>query len=650
MDGPVTRGRIPAAARPGKGRGGAALQSDAVTVPVTLLLDPRDPGARRTLAVTPGTTVLRAAHEAGVDVEAVCGGRGRCTSCRVKLVEGRLPPPTLADEVQLGDDLVREGYRLACQWPVDDPLVLQVAPPLDERAFQILGAGPGASRAAGLVIDSGVVKQVVKVALPREEHHQTSDVEQLAAAVGLAPRDVGRSVLAGLPAALREDGGTVTVTTFAGRVVAVEHGDTSAMRFGLAVDVGTTTVVTTLVELESGEQLASVSSLNPQSVFGGDLMSRIAFAQFNPANLRKLTTRILGLLNRHVEHVCRESGVLPKWIHKAVVVGNTCMHHLLLGIDPSYVGLAPYAPVMRHPLVLPARELFLKISPEAPVCFLPIVAGFVGADAVAVALATRLDTGDALRVAVDIGTNGEVLLGSRERMWACSAPAGPALEGAQIRCGMRGAAGAIDRVEIGDDVRVHTIADAAPQGVCGSGIIDLVAGLLDAGVVDVTGLIQVEARDRLPPRLRDRVVMRGEERQFVVLRAGERGAQREIVLTQDDVRQVQLAKGAIASGVSMLLHVAGVPPERVSELMLAGGFGNYVSIRSALRIGLVPPLPPERIRYVGNAASLGAQLALLSEAERARAGGIAAAIEHVSLAAHPDFEQIFVDCMNFPAR
>ncbi|MGH7391210.1 MAG: ASKHA domain-containing protein, partial [Candidatus Rokuibacteriota bacterium] len=605
-----------------------------MAVPLTVIAGPREPRASRPLLVAAGTTVLAAAHANGIDVTATCGGRGRCTSCRVKLVAGPLPPPTLADELQLGDDLVREGYRLACQWRVDEAVTVQVAPPIEEEAFQILGAGPGAVRAGAVAIDSGVVKQVVKVALPRDEHHQTSDAEQLAAAVGLTPGDVGPSVLAGLPAALRDDEGTVTVTTFAGRVLAVERGDTAVMRFGLAIDVGTTSVVTTLVELGSGEQLASVSSLNPQAVFGGDLMSRIAFAQFNPGNLRKLTTRIVGLLNRHVEEVCRQSGVLPRWIYKAVVVGNTCMHHLLLGIDPSWVGLAPYTPVMRHALVLPARDLFLKIAPEGRVCLLPLVAGFVGADAVAVALATRIYASDEVRVAVDIGTNGEVLLASRRRLWACSAPAGPALEGAQIRCGMRGAQGAIDRVRVDDDVRVHTIGETPPLGICGSGIIDLLAGLLDAGVIDPTGLIRVEERGGLPPALRDRVVMRGEERQVVVLRAGEAGAPREIVLTQDDVRQVQLAKGAIASGVAMLLHVTRLAPGAVAELMLAGGFGNYVSIASALRIGLVPPLPPERIRYVGNAAALGAQLALLSEAERARADAIAGSIEHVSLAAH----------------
>jgi uncharacterized 2Fe-2S/4Fe-4S cluster protein (DUF4445 family) len=619
-----------------------------MAVALTILPDPRRSDLRRELALPPGLSILAAAHAAGLEITATCGGRGRCTSCRVKFVAGAVPPPTVGDEVQLGDALVREGYRLACQCVPTEAVTVQVAPPLEESAFQILGAGTGV--AGRVPIASGVDKQLVKVALPREEHHQTSDVEALAAAVGVAPAEVPPGVLTTLPQALRDDPAGVTVTTFAGRILAVERGDTTSMRFGLAIDVGTTSVVTTLLELTSGEQLASVSSLNPQSVFGADLMSRIAFAQFDRSNLRKLQTRILGLLNQHVAEVCRASGVLPQWIYKAVVVGNTCMHHVLLGIDPSHVGLAPYAPVMRHALTLGARELFLRIAPEARVCLLPIVAGFVGADAVAVALATRIDEGDVDRIAVDIGTNGEVLLGSAARLMACSAPAGPAFEGGQIRHGMRGAQGAIDRVRVDDDVRVHTIGETGALGLCGSGLLDLVAGLLEVGAIDWTGLIQVERRDALPPRLRERLALRGEERQVVVVRAGEAGAPREIVLTQDDVRQLQLAKGAIASGIAMLQHVAGLRPERLGELMLAGGFGNYLSIDSAVRIGLIPDLGPGRVRYVGNAASLGAQLCLLSEPERARAETLARRIEHVSLAAHPDFEQVFVDCMNFPAR
>ncbi len=528
---------------------------------------------------------------------------------------------------------------------------VQIAPAVDERSFQILGGErlPGAP--TPVTLDAGIDKQVVQVTLPKDEHHQTSDLEELLAAAGASVDDVSADVWKTLPAALRDRQGEVTVTRFGRRILAVESGDTALLKFGLAIDIGTTSVVTTLMELASGEQMASVSSLNPQAVFGGDLMSRIAFAQADPGNLRKLQTRIIGLLNQHVEQVTRDSGVLAKWIYKVVVVGNTCMHHLLLGIDPSYVGLAPYAPVLRHAVTVSARELFLKVHPEARVCLLPLVAGFVGADAVAVALATRIADTPEIRIAVDIGTNGEVLLGSREHLWACSAPAGPALEGAQIRHGMRAAMGAIDRVSVADgDLRLHTIGEAAAQGLCGSGIVDAIAALLDAGIIDWTGLIDVDGRERLPAPLRARVLMRGEERLVVLARPGEAGAEREIALTQEDVRQVQLCKGAIASGVAMLQHVAGVSPDDVSELMLAGGFGNYLSVRSALRIGLIPPTVPEdRIRYVGNAAALGAQLALVSEPERRRAEAIAASIDHVSLAAHPDFQDIFVDCMNFPA-
>ena len=613
------------------------------TVALTLLPE------RRTLQVAHGATILASAQAAGVDITATCGGRGRCTSCRVKFVSGAVPPPTVMDELQLGDALVREGYRLSCQCRVVEPVDVLVAPPLDERTFQILGARVPPEELARIEIDSGIRKEVVTIDLPKEEHRQTSDLEGLLALVGRTTEDVSPEVLKTLPHALRDHHGEITVTTFGSRLLAVEPGDTSLLKFGLAVDIGTTSVVTTLMELESGEQLAAVSSLNPQAVFGADLMSRIAFAQFNPGNLRKLQTRIIGLLNQHIEQIVRDSGVLAKWIYKVVIVGNTCMHHILLGIDPSHVGLAPYAPVMRHPLVLPARELFLKVNPEARVCLLPIVAGFVGADAVGVALATRIAETPDLRIAVDIGTNGEVLLGSRDRLWACSAPAGPALEGAQLRHGMRGALGAIDRVWLEDgDLRVQTIGDAPAQGICGSGVIDAIAVLLDTGAVDWMGLIAVEERDRLPAPLRERIGVRGEERVVILVRPGEGNAPREILLTQDDIRQVQLCKGALASGAAMLQRIAGVAPEQVSELMLAGGFGNYLSIRSALRIGLIPPLPASRIRYVGNAAALGAQLALMSEAERARADRIARRIEHVSLAAHPDFQDVFVDCMNFP--
>ncbi|MBI4014171.1 MAG: DUF4445 domain-containing protein [Candidatus Rokubacteria bacterium] len=615
----------------------------ATSVPVTFL------PAGRTVSAEPGTSLLRVAHDHRIDVTATCGGRGRCTSCRVKFVAGMVPPPTINDELQLGDDLVREGYRLSCQALAAEAITVQIAPPLDESAFQILGAERDPAALARVVMDSGIRKRCVRVELPREEQQQTSDLEQLCRAAGLAPDALPLEVVRTLPSVLREAKGEVTVATFHDAPLAVERGDTSAMAFGLAIDVGTTSVVTTLLELASGEVMASVSSLNPQAVFGGDLMSRIAFAQWNPANLRKLQSRILGLLNQQIDELLERSGVLPQWVYKVTVVGNTCMHHVLLGIDPTHVGLAPYAPVVRHAVVLPARTLHLKVNPEARLCLLPIVAGFVGADAVAVALATRIYESPEVRAAVDIGTNGEVVMGTRERLIACSAPAGPAFEGAQIRHGMRGAVGAIDRVWLEDGhVRWHVIGEAVPQGIAGSGLIDAVAVALDAGLIDWTGLIRVEARDALPAPLRGAIELRGQERLLVLVPRGQAAGGGEIVLSQEDIRQVQLAKGAIAGGIRMLQRVLGVDDAGLTELMLAGGFGNYLSARSARRIGLIPPLPLERIRYVGNAAALGAQLALLSEPERTRAERLARAIEHVPLAVHPDFQDIFVDSMNFP--
>ncbi len=602
---------------------------------------------RRTIAVEPGTPLLRAAQSQGIEITATCGGRGRCTSCRVKFVEGLVPPPAINDALQLGDDLVREGYRLACQTTVAEAATVQVAPPLDETAFQILGVERDAVARAHVVMDAGVRKRCVRVDLPREEHHQTSDVEQVGRATGVRPEDIPLDLLRTLPGILREAKGEVTVATFHDALLAVERGDTTAMAFGIAIDVGTTSVVTTLLELASGEVMASVQSLNPQATFGGDLMSRIAFAQWNSQNLRRLQSRVLGLLNQQIDEVLERAGVLPHWVYKVTVVGNTCMHHVLLGIDPTYVGLAPYTAVLRHALVLPARALHLKVNPEARLCLLPLVAGFVGADAVAATLATRLYEGDRVRAVVDIGTNGEVVMGTGARLMACSAPAGPALEGGQVRHGMRGAVGAIDRAWLEDgDLRLHVIGEGAPQGICGSGLIDAVAVALDAGLVDWTGLILVDARERLPRALAQRIEMRGEERVLILVPRGEAGG--EIVLSQDDVRQIQLAKGAIASGIRMLQHVLRIPDAELAELMLAGGFGNYLSIRSALRIGLIPPLPGERIRYVGNAAALGAQLALVSEPERERAERLARSIEHVSLATHPDFQDLFVEAMNFP--
>ena len=533
----------------------------------------------------------------------------------MKVLQGLVPPATVQDTVQLGHDEVRERFRLACQTRVIADCTIRAMPPKEESGHQLLEAGAGYAAGAAAV-DPGVEKHVVRASAPVEEHHQSSDIEEILGELDdrVMP-EVPLAVIRKIPSALRKHRGTLTVTAFDRRIIDIEAGDTSAHMYGMAFDIGTTSIVGSLVDLATGEQLAAVGSVNPQAIYGGDLMSRIAFAQFDERKLTTLRARALTSINDFIKEACREAGVSPGHVYKIVIAGNTCMHHVFLGVDVSYVGLAPYAPVVRESLVVPAGELPLKGAPHAMVCFLPIVAGFVGADTVAAMLATRIFEGDAVRVLVDIGTNGEVVMGSKDRLMACSAPAGPALEGGQIKHGMRGAVGAIERVEIDDDVHCGVIGDTAAIGICGSGLIDAVAKMLDAGVLNGMGRMRNTRLHTLPGAVRERLVGSKEERAFVLVWGEHAGGNDDISLTQLDVRQFQLAKGAIFAGILMLQEVMDVPDERIDELLLCGGFGNYINIESAVRVRLLPALPVEKITYVGNAAHLGAQIALLSESE-----------------------------------
>ncbi len=612
---------------------------------VTVTFAPEETRAR----VPAGTTLLGAAREAGREIVTTCGARGRCRSCRVKVVAGNAPPPTLADRIQLGEDEVRERYRLACQSEVGDDLTVLIAPALEETAFQILADAGDVRSTSARTLDSGVQQIFLRPTPPSNEEHQTSDLEEVLREAALPVAEVPLSTLRAIPTLLRAGSDGLTLTLFDRTLLAVEAGDSRAQAFGMAFDIGTTTVVGYLVELAGGEVLATVSSLNPQSAFGGDPMSRIAYAQESPSHVQTLHARIIQLLNGQIEEVCAKAGTRRDRIYKAVVVGNTAMHHLFLGIDPTHVGQAPYAPSVRGSLRFPARELGLRVYPYAPVFLLPLVAGFVGADTVGMVLATRIHESQTIRIAVDIGTNGEVVLGSRDGLTACSAPAGPALEGAQIQCGMRAAHGAIDRVRIDRDVQCHVIGDGPPLGVCGSGLLDGIAGMLDAGLVDASGRLHPDPPARVLDSLRRRVIeLPGGLPAFVLARGAETAAGKDILLTQADVRQVQLAKGAIRSGITMLQRLCDAPDARIAELMLAGGFGNYLNIWSAIRIGLVPRLPQDRVSYVGNAAALGAQMALVSEAERRRADDLARRIRHISLATHPDFQDVFLEAVKYP--
>ncbi|GBE43085.1 MAG TPA: DUF4445 domain-containing protein [Rhizobiales bacterium] len=616
------------------------------TVKVSFRGPGRD-GAKRSIDVPAGTPILDAALRAGVDIESTCGRRGKCRSCRVKVLSGDIPPATLQDTIQLGHDAVHERFRLSCQTNAIADCAILPAPPKTEAGHQILLAGESDALTGGL-LDSGVAKHLVRAEAPMDENHQTSDLEELVAGIdggdNLTP---SLDVLRAVPEVLRKGKDGTTLTTFLGRIVDIEAGDTRDRMYGMAFDIGTTSIVGSLVDLGSGEQLTAVGGINPQATYGGDLMSRISFAQFDARKLATLRGRVLNAINDFIAEACDKAGVSPDHVYKIVIVGNTCMHHIFLGIDTSYVGLAPYAPVVREAIVVPARDVPLKRASRAHVCLLPIIAGFVGADTIAAVLATRIYESEETRVMVDIGTNGEVVMGGRDRLMACSAPAGPALEGGQIEHGMRAAIGAVEGVTIDGDVECKVVGDARAVGICGSGLIDAAAKMLDAGLMNPAGRLRHEDMEELPEAIRKRFVKGSGWRGFCIVPAAEAGGGHDIVLTQMDIRQLQLAKGAIYSGVLMLQNIMKVADGDIAELMLAGAFGNYVSTRSAVRIRLLPPLPLDKITYVGNAAHLGAELALLSETERNRACDIAGRIEHVALATRQEFQDLFVDACNF---
>jgi uncharacterized 2Fe-2S/4Fe-4S cluster protein (DUF4445 family) len=595
------------------------------------------------LKVARGTPVLEAALKAKIDIETTCGKRGSCRSCRIKILSGRVSQETMQDRLQLSAEELQEQFRLGCQTKVEANCVISPSSPKSESGLKVLNAQP----AVDLLndgIESGVEKYFVTPKPPMDENEETSDLEEIIRGIdGARQLKPTFAVVRRIPELLRNARNGLTVTVFDNLIVDLEPGDTTAHAYGMAFDVGTTTIAGSLLNLKTGEQIVSVSGVNPQAVHGGDLMSRISFAQFDAKKLATLRGKVLTAINDFVDEASTKAGIDAANIYKIVVVGNTCMHHMFLGIDTSYVGLAPYAPVLRQPLTIPAAEIPLKRVPNAHICTLPIIAGFVGADTIAALLASRLYESDQIQALVDIGTNGEVVLGNKDRMMACSAPAGPALEGGEISNGMRAAMGAIDAIEIEDDVAVRTIESTPAIGICGSGLIDIVAKMRDRDLVNNRGRLMHKDFDTLPQTLAERFVQNEKTRGFRLVDSKDSGNDQEIIITQTDIRQLQLAKGAIYSAILMLQRVMNISDAEIDKLFLAGGFGNYINLASAIRIRLLPDLEQDRIIYIGNAAQQGAELALLSESERQLTTSIASRIEHVALATRMEFQELFVD-------
>jgi len=461
---------------------------------------------------------------------------------------------------------------------------------------------------------------------------------------------IDRDLLGKLPGVLRENDFRVTAVRNGNRVFAVEPGDTSGEVFGVAVDVCTTTVVANLVDLRTGKTVAVASQTNPQVTYGDDVISRIQHSRDNPNGLEQLHRQIIGCLNELVRETCQKAGVTAEAVYELVATGNATMQHLVLGVPVVQIAEAPYMSAFSAGVNASVEQLGLKINPCGNVYVMPSVAAHVGGDTVAVTLSAAMRHSSSINLALDIGTNGEIVLGNRDRLLTCSTAAGPAFEGARIRQGMRGATGAIERVHINEDVEIAVIGGGQAAGICGSGLIDALAELLNAGVIDPSGrlLSGDDLPENIPAAIRQRVIEVEGRPAFVLAEKDQAKQDEPITLTQKDIREVQLGKGAIYAGMVTLMHLLKIEPDQINRLYLAGAFGNYIRPESARRIGLLPNIELSRIQPIGNAAGTGAREVLLSRLARKHAKELSVEMEYIELAGRAEFQDIFGKSMMFP--
>jgi uncharacterized 2Fe-2S/4Fe-4S cluster protein (DUF4445 family) len=598
-------------------------------------------GRARAVFVLPGTKVLEAAGRAGLTLDTPCGGRGTCGKCRVRFAAGA-PAGGEADARMFSEEELAAGWRLACQTAVGGECTIGVpAGSLFGAAQQIL-AERQEGRAAE--VRPAVRKVYVELAEPALDS-AASDLARLADAVGGAKAQL--PLLRRLPGLLREAHFRGTAVLADHHLLAFEPGDTSGECYGAAFDVGTTTVVGSLLDLCTGEELALASGVNPQVRSGDDVLSRIKCAAERDGCLTELQGAITSAVAEMVARLCADAGVRRDRIYEVAVAGNTTMEHLLCGIDVASLGRVPFVPAHERGLIVPAAELGLGVHEAAAAYVFPVIGGFVGGDTVAGILATNLAELDSPVLMVDIGTNGEIVLAHEGELLAASTAAGPAFEGARISCGMRAVAGAIEKVIFDDDVRYSVIGGAAPAGICGSALIDVAAGLLDRGIVSPQGrlLPPGELPRGLPGPLRRRVSADGDGQTRFRIADGPAAA----ALTQRDVRELQLAAGAIRAGVGILLRRAGLASSDLKRVLIAGGFGSFIRRSNAQRIGLLPhDVDHSRITFVGNASLNGARCALLSTRARRRAEALARRARHVQLSDEADFQMQFAEAMIFP--
>jgi uncharacterized 2Fe-2S/4Fe-4S cluster protein (DUF4445 family) len=612
-----------------------------------------------------GTQLLQAARSLGVDVDSVCGGRALCGRCQVLVMEGdfakhgvsshadHLSPLSAAEQSFAQTRPLPAGHRLSCSAQICGDLVVDV-PASSQVHRQVVRK---AAEARPITLDPLVHLHYVEVREP-DMHDPRGDLQRLLEALNrewdFGPLRCDLGVLQSLQAALRKGAWKVTVAVHArSQIIAVWPGFHDRV-YGLAVDVGSTTIAAHLCNLETGEVAASSGAMNPQIRFGEDLMSRVSYSMMHPGGAQQMTEAVRGALDTLAADVARDAHIEVTDILEMTVVGNPIMHHLLLGIDPVELGGAPFALATDSPLGLRASELGLKLNPGTRIYTLPCIAGHVGADAAGMILAERPDLSDKLTLLVDVGTNAEIVLGNRARLLACSSPTGPAFEGAQISCGQRAAPGAIERVRIdpatlaarfkviGSDLWSDqpgfpaAIAATGVTGICGSGIIEVIAEMYLAGIISQDGVIdgQLAARS-------DRIVATGRTFAYVV----HRGAV-PLQITQNDVRAIQLAKAALHAGVRLLMDHLGV--DQVDRIRLAGAFGSHIDVKYAMVLGMIPDCDLFNVSSAGNAAGTGARIALLDNSSRTTLEELVRRVEKIETAIEPKFQAHFVAAMGIP--
>jgi uncharacterized 2Fe-2S/4Fe-4S cluster protein (DUF4445 family) len=591
--------------------------------------------------VPSGTPVFDAASWNGIAIDSTCGGHGTCKKCKVRIVSGDVPVGTIDPRAFTTDEL-RDGWRLACRAGARSDLVVEV-PPLQTRPkAALVGVG------RHVILRPAVQKRHLVLEEPTLED-QRSDLQRVLDGIDDLEPVTSIELLRTLGATLRASNFDVTAVVCDEELIDIEPGDTTARRFAIAYDLGTTTVVATLLDLDSGQPAAVRSMLNRQQPYGADVITRISATMMDDAALPALRERARETLRTLTEEVCVEAGVAAHEVYEITVCGNVTMMQLALGIDPEPLSMAPFV-VSTHTFpAVRADDFGVAVHPRAPAFVFPSLGAYVGGDIVAGMLATGLTRDRRLRLFIDVGTNSEIALGSSERVLACAAPAGPAFEAAQIKCGMRAAEGAIEAIKIaGDELVLEVIGDAEPVGMCGSGLVDAVSELVHGGLIDHSGrFIPNEEAAVSHAGLASRLTKIGEERVFVLHWRG-RDPANSVFLSQRDVRELQFAKASIATGWEILMRELGAEPDDITQVLLAGSFGAYLTPISAVRIGLVPRLALPRIVSAGNVAGEGAKIAALSLRERAEARSILSEVEYVELSGRADFNDLFIDQLALP--